>query len=117
MNAAARPTQNRSGKKPAHDRVRRPETRERLQTLADLFKHLSDPRRLQLLLLLEQGEHSVCDLAGRLGVTVSAVSHQLQTLRRARLVAFRRAGKVCFYRLIDAHVQSLINLGREHVRE
>jgi ArsR family transcriptional regulator, lead/cadmium/zinc/bismuth-responsive transcriptional repressor len=102
---------------PAVKKPPRPENRERLQALADLFKHLSDPRRLQLLLWLEQGEHSVCDLALRLGVTVSAVSHQLQTLRRARLVAFRRAGKICFYRLIDAHVHQLVKLGREHVRE
>jgi DNA-binding transcriptional ArsR family regulator len=70
-----------------------------------------------LLLLLEQGEHSVCELAGMLGVTVSAVSHQLQTLRRARLVAFRREGKLCHYRLIDNHVHQLVSLGREHVSE
>lgn len=95
----------------------RPKSREHLQSLADLFKHLSDPRRLQLLLLLEQKEHTVCGLAAQLGVTVSAVSHQLQTLRQARLVAFRREGKECFYRLIDGHVHALVSLGSEHVRE
>jgi len=102
-------------KKPT--RMHIPENHAHLQELADLFKHLSDPHRLQLLLLLEQGEHSVCALAGLLGVSVSAVSHQLQTLRHARLVAFRREGKVCQYRLIDDHVRQLVNLGREHVKE
>jgi ArsR family transcriptional regulator, lead/cadmium/zinc/bismuth-responsive transcriptional repressor len=96
---------------------RRPITAARLQALADLFQHLSDPRRLQLLLILARGEHGVCDLAEHLGVTPSAVSHQLQTLRHARLVAFRRQGKTCFYRLIDGHIEQLVSLGREHVSE
>jgi ArsR family transcriptional regulator len=94
-----------------------PEDKDHLQVLADLFKHLSDPRRLNLLLCLSHAEHSVCILAKHLGVTVSAVSHQLQTLRRARLVSFRREGKVCFYRLNDNHVHKLIQTAREHVNE
>ncbi len=97
--------------------VRRPPQDGRLQALADLFQHLSDPRRLQLLLLLAHGEHAVGDLAAHLGVTSSAVSHQLQTLRRARLVAYRRDGKTCYYRLSDDHVEQLVRLGREHVAE
>jgi ArsR family transcriptional regulator, lead/cadmium/zinc/bismuth-responsive transcriptional repressor len=88
-----------------------------LQSLADLFHHLSDPRRLQLLLILAKGEHAVSDLAAHLGVTVSAVSHQLQTLRQARLVAYRREGKNCYYHLIDDHVRQLVRLGRIHVQE
>ena len=88
-----------------------------LEMLADLFKHLSDPRRLQLLLLLAQEEHPVGELAGLLGVTPSAVSHQLQNLRRARLVAHRREGKTVFYRLIDDHVRQLVEVGHEHVVE
>jgi ArsR family transcriptional regulator len=115
--ALPQPSQKQPPKKSVPVVARRAETGEHLQDLADLFKHLSDPHRLQLLLLLEQGEHSVCALAALLGVTVSAVSHQLQTLRHARLVAFRREGKVCHYRLIDDHVQQLVNLGQEHVRE
>ena len=90
---------------------------ETLELLADLFKHLSDPRRLQLLLTLAQKEHSVGELAQVLGVTPSAVSHQLQTLRLARLVANRRDGKTVFYRLIDDHVHRLVELGKEHVSE
>jgi ArsR family transcriptional regulator, lead/cadmium/zinc/bismuth-responsive transcriptional repressor len=88
-----------------------------LQPLADLFQHLSDPRRLQLLLILARGEHAVSELALHLGVTVSAVSHQLQTLRLARLVSYRREGRTCYYHLIDDHVRKLITLGREHAAE
>jgi len=94
-----------------------PESADLLQALADLFHHLSDPRRLQLLLYLSRGEHSVGELAGHLGVTVSAVSHQLQTLKRARLAACRRDGKTIYYRLNDDHVKDLIKLGREHATE
>jgi ArsR family transcriptional regulator len=90
---------------------------ETLQDLADLFKHLSDPRRLQLLLTLAEREPSVGQLAEILGVTSSAVSHQLQTLRRARLVAHRREGKTVYYRLIDDHVHQLVGVGLEHVTE
>lgn len=88
-----------------------------LQALADLFQHLSDPRRLRLLLILSKGEHAVGGLAAALGVTISAVSHQLQTLRHARLVACRREGKKILYHLDDAHVEQLVRMGREHVEE
>lgn len=86
-------------------------------SLADLFKHLSDPRRLSLLMHLAVREHSVTELAACLGVTVSAVSHQLAGLRRARLVAARRSGQQVFHRLHDDHVSRLVALGLEHVRE
>lgn len=85
--------------------------------LADLFDHLGDPSRLKLLLLLGEREHAVSELARRLGLTISAVSHQLQTLRRARLVSQRRDGKSILYRLNDDHVGQLIRLGQEHVLE
>ncbi|HBL16632.1 MAG: hypothetical protein A2X36_16760 [Elusimicrobia bacterium GWA2_69_24] len=88
-----------------------------LQDLADLFQHLSDPRRLRLLLILSKGEHAVGELSAALGVTISAVSHQLQTLRQARLVACRREGKRILYHLDDVHVEQLVRMGREHVEE
>jgi len=88
-----------------------------LPKLADLFHHLSDPRRLQLLLLLARREHAVSELAGLLRVTPSAVSHQLQTLRQARLVAKRREGKTAYYHLDDDHVRLLVEMAREHVLE
>lgn len=90
---------------------------DRLDGLADLFQHFSDPRRLRLLLLLAGREHSVGELAASLAVTVSAVSHQLRALRRARLVAYRRDGKTCWYRLLDDHVEKLIRVGAEHLAE
>jgi ArsR family transcriptional regulator len=82
-----------------------------------LLKHFSDPRRLQILLTLFQGEKAVGQLAKLLGVTAPAISHHLQTLRVARLVAFRRQAQTLFYRLNDDHVKSLIQLGQEHFLE
>lgn len=88
-----------------------------LQSLADLFKHLSDPHRLQLLRLLSVKERSVGDLAQQLRVTLSAVSHQLRSLRAARLVDRRRSGQKIFYHLADDHVFQLVKLGEAHVKE
>jgi ArsR family transcriptional regulator, lead/cadmium/zinc/bismuth-responsive transcriptional repressor len=110
MNARRR----RPGRPGSRARASEPEL---LQALADLFHHLSDPRRLQLLLILARGEHAVGELAERLGVTLSAVSHQLNALRRARLVASRREGQKVLYHLIDEHVELLVRMGREHVTE
>jgi len=91
--------------------------RSRIPDLADLFKHLSDPHRLQLLLLLADNESSVGGLAKELNMTLSAVSHQLRQLRTARLVSRRRAGKTIYYRLMDDHVRQLVVIGKEHVNE
>jgi len=88
-----------------------------LESLSELFHHLSDPRRLELLLAMASREYSVGELAAKAGVTVSAVSHQLQTLKRARLVSCRREGKTIFYQLNDDHVKTLVEIGLEHVRE
>jgi len=88
-----------------------------LQALADLFKHLSDPHRLQLLFLLAENELSVGELATQLNISLSAVSHQLRQLRSARLVARRRIGKSVYYRLIDDHIRQLVVVGEEHVNE
>ncbi len=88
-----------------------------LQAVADLFRHLGDPSRLSLLLLMADQERSVGELAGRLGVTISAVSHQLRQLRAARLVERRRSGQTVYYRLNDDHVRQLITVGLSHARE
>jgi ArsR family transcriptional regulator, lead/cadmium/zinc/bismuth-responsive transcriptional repressor len=88
-----------------------------LQALADLFKHLSDPHRLQLLLLMAEKEMAVGELTQHLDITLSAVSHQLRQLRSARLVSRRREGKSVFYQLIDDHVRQLVVIGEEHVQE
>lgn len=85
--------------------------------LAQLFKAMGDGTRLRILQALEQGEMCVCDLALYLGVSESAVSHQLRLLRQLHLVVNRREGPVLYYRLDDEHVSQLLQLALEHIRE
>ena len=75
------------------------------------------PEIARLLHALEMHELCVCDLAALLGVTKSAVSHQLKTLRLANLVKPRRDGQVVYYSLADDHVRAILNMGFEHIRE
>ena len=84
---------------------------------AELFKVLDDPTRLRLLYALAQRELCVCDLSVVLGMTQSAISHQLRVLRSARLVRYRKVGKIVYYRFADAHVTQLIDVGVDHARE
>lgn len=87
------------------------------QRLADQFKLLADPTRTRLLYaLLEAGELCVCDLAETIGVPESSVSHALRLLRTAGIVRNRRAGRVIYYSLDDAHVRLLLDLSLEHLR-
>ncbi len=90
---------------------------ERLYDLAELFRMFGDTTRIRILYLLFESELCVCDLAKLLGVTQSAVSHQLRALKDAKLVRFRRAGKTVFYTLDDDHVRSILALGMEHIME
>ena len=85
--------------------------------LSRTFKAMGDPTRLKILWALQESEMCVCDLAALLDVTESAVSHQLRLLRHLDLVMNRREGTVLYYRIRDAHVQRLIDLALEHVRE
>jgi len=85
--------------------------------LAELLRLFGDPTRAKLLHALELRELCVCDLAALLGVTKSAVSHQLKALRLANLVKFRRAGQVVYYSLADEHVRLILEMGFEHIRE
>lgn len=84
---------------------------------ADLFKMFGDGTRLRILFALLEGECCVCDLARLLGMTISAVSHQLRLLRQARLIKSRRDGRTIFYSLDDDHVATLLRQGMEHVDE
>jgi len=84
---------------------------------AEIFKMLADPNRLRLLLALDSEELCVCDLAELVGTSASAVSHQLRLLRAARLVKYRRKGKMVYYRLDDEHVGRLLREGLTHVEE
>ena len=86
-------------------------------SLCQTFKALGDPSRLKILWALEHQEMCVCDLAALLGITESAVSHQLRLLRTLRLVKNRRNGTILYYRLTDDHVSELVKIALEHVRE
>ncbi|ACV69546.1 ArsR/SmtB family transcription factor [Desulfohalobium retbaense] len=88
-----------------------------LGEVAELFKVLGDATRVKILYSLSQAELCVCDLSRVLGMSVSAVSHQLRVLRAARLVAYRKEGKMAFYRLNDDHVRTLFQQALDHVRE
>ena len=79
--------------------------------LAEIFGAMGDPTRLRLLFALATEELCVCDLSALLGVSVSAVSHQLRLLRGLRLVKFRREGRLAYYSLDDHHVAALLELG------
>ena len=87
------------------------------EDLCQIFKALADPTRLNILIALGQEEMCVCDLAALLGVSESAVSHQLRHLRTLRLVRNRRDGKILYYRLADEHVSELVRVALEHVLE
>ena len=85
--------------------------------LAETFKVLGDPTRVRILDAVGRAEVAVCDLAHALGLTQSAVSHQLRLLRSMRLVRSRRDGRHIYYRLDDDHIARLFKQGLEHVRE
>lgn len=90
---------------------------ETYMSLATLFKLFGDSTRVQILHALEQHELCVCDLAALLGMTKSAISHQLKSLRLARLVRYRRDGQNVYYSLADDHVKKIIDMGCEHISE
>lgn len=85
--------------------------------LADFFKVFGDSSRLKVLWALHRGERCGSQLAELLGMTAPAVSHQLNILRRSRLVRTRREGKNIYYALADDHVQRILELGLEHTGE
>lgn len=85
--------------------------------LAETFRVLGDPTRLRIVYALSRAELCVCDLANVLGASQSVVSHSLRALRQMRLVRYRRAGKVAYYALDDAHIASLVAEGFRHVAE
>ena len=86
-----------------------------LYDLAELFKVFGDSTRIKILYVLFSAELCVYDIARLLGMTQSAVSHQLRILKNNKLVKFRREGKTVFYALDDDHVRSILKLGMEHL--
>lgn len=90
---------------------------ETIGLLAETFKILGDPTRIKIAYALSKEELCVCDIANLLGVSQSAVSHSLRTLRQMKLVKFRREGKIAYYTLDDEHIASLLEEGFRHVEE
>ncbi len=88
-----------------------------LYDVSDFFKVLGDSTRSKIIWALDEHEMCVCDLAVLLGMTKSAISHQLRALREANLVVNRRDGKNVFYSLADDHVKQIFEKGLEHIRE
>ena len=88
-----------------------------LYDLAELYKLFADSTRIKILYCLFEDEMCVCDIADVLGMTSSAISHQLALLKRARLVRARRDGRTMFYSLADSHVRAMLDQGMEHVNE
>lgn len=90
---------------------------EKLYDLADFFKVFADSTRIKILYVLLCSEMCVCDLAQILGMSQSAISHQLRTLKQMDLVRNRREGKTIFYSLSDGHIKTILSQGLEHIEE
>lgn len=85
--------------------------------LADLFKLMGDPTRIKILFCLSKKEMCVLDIAELIGMTHSAVSHQLSNLKASRMVKSIKKGKEVYYSLDDDHIEKLFDLAIEHVKE
>ena len=90
---------------------------ETLYDLADLFRIFADSTRIKILYVLYASEMCVCDIAQLLGMTQSAISHQLRALKQSKLVKYRREGKTVFYSLADDNVVTILAQGMEHIEE
>mgnify|MGYP002754630046 FL=1 len=98
------------------DKIKLPEE-ELLYDLGDFFKILGDSTRIKILSALFQSEMCVCDIAALLGMTQSAISHQLRVLKQGRLVKHRKKGKVVYYSLDDDHIKHIVDQGLTHISE
>jgi ArsR family transcriptional regulator len=90
---------------------------EDLYDLAELFKVFGDSTRIKILCALTEAEMCVCDIAALLNMTQSSISHQLRILKQARLVRYRRDGKVVYYSIDDDHVKQIFDQGLVHLNE
>lgn len=90
---------------------------ETLYDLAELFKVFGDSTRIKILCALFESEMCVCDISALLNISQSAISHQLRVLKSARLVKFRREGKVVYYSLDDDHIKHIFDEGLRHITE
>lgn len=85
--------------------------------LSETFKVLGDPTRLNIVLALSAEELCVCDIAALLGMTDSAISHQLRLLKNLRIVKHRKTGKMVYYSLDDSHIEALVRMAARHAAE
>lgn len=91
--------------------------REQIQDLSNIFKIFADDTRLRIICSILNAELCVCDLCELLELNQSTVSHQLQILRNAKLVKYRRDGKQIYYSLQDEHIEKIISMSLEHILE
>lgn len=90
---------------------------DRIIDLAELFKVFCDSTRMKIICALLESELCVCDISKVIDSSVSAVSHQLRILKQAKLVKYRKVGKIVYYSLDDDHVSEIIKKGCEHIEE
>ncbi|KAJ49036.1 ArsR family transcriptional regulator [Clostridium tetanomorphum] len=90
---------------------------EKLNDLAEFFKVFGDSTRIKIICALFSSEMCVCDIAILLNMTQSAISHQLRVLKQARLVKYRKEGKVVYYSLDDDHIKRIFDQGLLHINE
>ena len=91
--------------------------KETMEKIAELFKGFGDPTRVHILSLLVEEELCVTDIAEKVVLSQSAISHQLRLLKQMHLIKFRREGKNILYSLADDHVRTILQMGLEHVME
>ena len=90
---------------------------EELFEMAELFKVFGDSTRIRILYAMFQQEINVTELCEALGLSISAVSHQLRLLKQAKLARSRREGRMVYYMLADEHVKTIIGMAKEHIEE
>ena len=88
-----------------------------IEEVAELFKVCGDTTRASIICTLSDGELCVCDIANRLGMSSSAISHQLRILKHTRILRSRREGKSVLYALDDGHIKQVFDMAFEHVKE
>ncbi|MCI6090219.1 MAG: metalloregulator ArsR/SmtB family transcription factor [Solobacterium sp.] len=88
-----------------------------IYNLAELFKVFGDSTRIRILLLLQEKEANVNEIANELNMNQSAISHQLKNLKQSKLIKNRREGQTIYYSLDDDHVYKIIEMGLAHVKE
>ena len=90
---------------------------ELIYDLAEFFKVFADSTRMKIIYALMENELCVCDIAAIAQTTQSAISHQLRILKQAKLVKYKKEGKVVYYSLDDEHISEIVKKGREHIEE